>query len=114
MNSAESLAIGVACFFARNQIFVSKTTVHKYMNKELHLQCVCRRKRPGYKKGHAQQNLSKPVEPQLFGRQSIKSGAQILHMFFLRTVPCATTGASLICTTAAWLQVKPENGLRAI
>ena len=23
------------------------------MNKELHLQCVCRRKRPGYKKGHA-------------------------------------------------------------
>jgi len=40
-------------FLARNQIFLSKTTVHKYMNKELHLQCVCRRKRPGYKKGHA-------------------------------------------------------------
>lgn len=40
-------------FLARKQIFLSKTTVHKYMNKELHLQCVCRRKRPGYQKGHA-------------------------------------------------------------
>ena len=40
-------------FLARNQIFLSKTTVYKYMNKELHLQCVCHRKRPGYKKGHA-------------------------------------------------------------
>jgi hypothetical protein len=40
-------------FLARNQIFLSKTTVHKYMNKELHLQCVCRRKHPGYKKAHA-------------------------------------------------------------
>ena len=40
-------------FLARNQMLLSKTTVHKYMNKELHLQCVCRRKRPGYKKGHA-------------------------------------------------------------
>ena len=40
-------------FLARDQIFLSKTTVHKYMNKELHLQCACRRKRPGYKKGHA-------------------------------------------------------------
>lgn len=38
-------------FLARKQIFLSKTTVHKYMNKELQLYCVCRRKRPGYKKG---------------------------------------------------------------
>ena len=40
-------------FLARKQIFLSKTTVHKYMNKELNLHCICRRKRPGYKKGHA-------------------------------------------------------------
>jgi putative transposase len=40
-------------FLARKGIFLSKPTVHKYMNKELHLQCVCRRKRPDYKKSHA-------------------------------------------------------------
>lgn len=42
-------------FLARKQMFLSKATVHKYMNQELHLQCVCRRKRPGYKKGHVHQ-----------------------------------------------------------
>ena len=31
---------------------LSKTTVHKYMNKEMHLQSVCRRKKPRYKKCH--------------------------------------------------------------
>lgn len=40
-------------FLARKGIIRSKNTVHKYMNKELHLHCICRRKRPGYKKGHA-------------------------------------------------------------
>lgn len=40
-------------FLARKQIFLSKTTIHKYMNQELELHCICRRKRPGYKKGHA-------------------------------------------------------------
>ena len=40
-------------FLARKQIFLSKATVHKYMNKELKLHCICRRKRRGYKKGHA-------------------------------------------------------------
>ena len=67
-------------FLARNQIFLSKTTVHKYMNKELHLQCVCRRKRPGYKKGTCPQNLSKHVEPKLCGRQS-KSG--LVYRFYI-------------------------------
>ena len=40
-------------FLARKQIFLSKATVHKYMYKELQLQCICRGKRPGYKKGYA-------------------------------------------------------------
>lgn len=40
-------------FLARKQISLSKTTIHKYMNKELKLHCICRRKKPGYKKGHA-------------------------------------------------------------
>ena len=40
-------------FLARKQIFLSKNTVHNYMNKVLYLQCICRRKRPGYQKGRA-------------------------------------------------------------
>ena len=39
-------------FLARKGILLSKTTVHKYMNKDLKLQSICRRKKPGYKKGH--------------------------------------------------------------
>ena len=39
-------------FLARKNIFLSKTTIHKYMNKEMHLYSVCRRKKPNYKKGH--------------------------------------------------------------
>lgn len=39
-------------FLARKGIVLSKTTVHKYMNKELHLKSICRRKSPAYKKGH--------------------------------------------------------------
>lgn len=44
-------------FLARKGIFLSKTTVFKYMNKELRLLCICRRRRPGYKKGHAHKIL---------------------------------------------------------
>lgn len=40
-------------FLQRKNFILSKTTVHKYMNKELELTCVCRRKSPGYKKGNA-------------------------------------------------------------
>jgi putative transposase len=39
-------------FLSRKGIFLSKTTVFKYMNKELRLLCICRRRCPGYKKGH--------------------------------------------------------------
>ena len=43
---------GMQVFLARKGINFSKVTVHKYMNKELHLHCICRRKKPGYRKGH--------------------------------------------------------------
>lgn len=45
-------------FLERKDIVLSKTTVHKYMNKELSLHCICRRKKPGYKKGHAHKVFS--------------------------------------------------------
>ena len=37
----------------RENIFLSRVTVHKYMNRELNLRCICRRHRPEYRKGHA-------------------------------------------------------------
>ena len=39
-------------FLLRKGISLSKTTVHRYMNQDLRLLCICRRKRPEYKKGH--------------------------------------------------------------
>lgn len=39
-------------FLSRKGIFLSKTTVHKYMNRSLGLRSICRRKKPPYKKGH--------------------------------------------------------------
>ncbi len=38
-------------FLARQNIFISKTTTHKYMNKELNLHAITVRKRPKYVKG---------------------------------------------------------------
>jgi len=40
-------------FLSRKNIFLSKTTVHKYMNKELRLTSIVKRKKPEYVKGHA-------------------------------------------------------------
>ncbi len=37
-------------FLGRRDIYLSKTTVHKYMNKEMKLKGICRRKKPNYKK----------------------------------------------------------------
>lgn len=69
-------------FLARKQIFISKTTVHKYMNKELHLQCICRRKHPGYKKGHAHKILPNHLKQNFQVKKPIRSGVQTLHIFF--------------------------------
>ncbi len=67
-------------FLARNQMFLSKTTVHKHMNIELHLQCVCSRKRHGYKKRTCPQNLSESLEARLCGRQS---QLDLVYRFYL-------------------------------
>jgi len=40
-------------FLARKGITCSKTTVHKYMNKELGFTSIVKRKKSGYKKGQA-------------------------------------------------------------
>ncbi len=53
-------------FLERKGIRLSKTTIHKYMNKILHLQCICRRRKPGYRKGHAHK-----VFPNLLGQNFV-------------------------------------------
>lgn len=50
-------------FLARKGINLSKATVHKYMNRDLCLLSICRRKRPGYKKGHAHKIFSNLLKP---------------------------------------------------
>ncbi len=40
-------------FLSRKEIYLSNATVHKYMNKELGLLAVVRRKKPNYRKGKA-------------------------------------------------------------
>lgn len=40
-------------FLARKKISISKTTVHKYMNKELGLTSIVKRKKPYYARGNA-------------------------------------------------------------
>ena len=40
-------------FLARENIFLSKATIHKYMHQDLKLHCLCRKRKSGYKKGHA-------------------------------------------------------------
>lgn len=45
-------------FLARKGIVCSKTTVHKYMNKELGLTSIVKRKKPNYKKGQAHKIFS--------------------------------------------------------
>ena len=49
-------------FLKRENIFLSKPTVHKYMNRELNLKSIVRRKNPGYKKAHAHKIFSNLLE----------------------------------------------------
>ncbi len=51
-------------FLARKHIYLSKTTVHKYMNRDLNLQCIIRRKHPSYHKGHANKIFSNLLNQQ--------------------------------------------------
>ena len=41
----------IKVYLERNKIILSNTTVHKYMNKEMGLKSITRRKKQGYKKG---------------------------------------------------------------
>lgn len=51
-------------FLQREGISLSKTTVHKYMNRELQLRSICRRKRPAYHR-----RLAHKIFPNLLKRK---------------------------------------------
>ena len=68
-------------FLVRKQIILSKTTIHKYMNKERKLYCICRRKKPGYKKGFAHKIFPNHLNQNFVVEKPTKSGVPSLHIF---------------------------------
>ena len=44
-------------FLSRYGIYLSKTTVHKYMNKALNLAAIIMRKKPGYKSSKSKRKI---------------------------------------------------------
>ena len=85
---------------------VSKTTVHKYMNRELQLYSICRRKRPAYHRG-----LAHKIFPNLWKRNfspecRIVFGVPTSHIWHWQMEPCAIIVPLLIYTTEALLPVK--------
>ena len=74
-------------FLQRYDIYLSTTTIHKYMNKDLNLSAIVMRKKPGYKscKKH-----------KIFDMRKIRSGALILHI-------CASLMVSFDITVPLWI-----------
>ncbi len=68
-------------FLARENIFLSKTTVHKYMNQDLKLHCVCRKRRSGYKKGHAHKIFPNLLQQKFLINGSIRFNCTIIDLY---------------------------------
>ena len=66
-------------FLGRRDIYLSKTTVHKYMNKEMKLKSICRRKKPNYKKATPADSF------QIFSSKTLSLLSQIVYD--IRTLP---------------------------
>ena len=72
-------------FLQRYDIYLSTTTIHKYMNKDLNLSAIVMRKKPGYKSCKSSTLMKK-----------IRSGALILHI-------CASLMVSFDITVPLWI-----------
>jgi len=70
----------------RKGITLSKTTVFKYMNKEMGLLSTCRRKRPGYRKGQAHKIFPNLINQDLKAMKRIKTGKWITSKLAIRTL----------------------------
>ncbi len=69
-------------YLRREGIVISRPTVHRYMNRELGLLAVVRRRKPNYCKGHAHKIFPNLLQ-QNFTAEEIISGALILRIYFL-------------------------------
>ena len=78
-------------FLSRYGIHLSKTTVHKYMNKTLNLTAIIMRKKPGYKTCKKHKIFDNLLKQNFEVNEKIKYGAQILHI-------CASLMVSLDIT----------------
>ena len=72
-------------YLERKGIKLSNLTVHKYMNKELKLSSIVRRKKPNYRKGKPHKIFDNLIKQGISGQTAeIKNGVQILHICFLQ------------------------------
>ena len=69
-------------FLARKNIYLSKTTIHKYMNKQLGLKSILRRKKPGYVKDKAHKVFSNLVNQDFTAESKTANGVPILRTYF--------------------------------
>ena len=88
-------------FLARKGIKLSKTTVHKYMNRCLKLKSVCRRKKPSYKKGNPHKIFPNLLEQNFHAESLTRSGVQTSLISVFQMALSDSTAPSLIYMTEA-------------
>ena len=71
-------------FLARKQIHLSAHTVHHYMNKELNLHAIVRRKKPNYQKGTAHKVFDNLLNQDFQAEQSNQKWATDFTYIFLK------------------------------
>ena len=72
----------IRVYLKRKGYALSNLTVHKYMNANLGLYSVVRKKRPDYRKGTAHHVFDNLVNQKFYAVQSMKSGAPTSPIFF--------------------------------
>lgn len=83
-------------FLQRYGIYLSTTTIHKYMNKDLNLSAIVMRKKPGYKSCKKHKIFDNLLKQKFNVDEKIRSGALILHI-------CASLMVSFDITVPLWI-----------
>ena len=92
-------------YLARNGIELSTLTVHKYMNTELGLRSIVRRKAPRYQGGTQHKKFENLLKQDFTAPQINQNGQQISPIYFSMEAMSDITVRLLICMTAALSQV---------
>lgn len=91
-------------YLCRKGINIRLLTTHKYMNTELQLFSIVRKKKPGHEKGSSHKVFENKLNQDFTAKES-KSGVQISHICFLQMEVSVITVPSLICMAEALLPV---------